>query len=126
MIELSSRESDLTVFFAQGTIGAHEIVDAYSHFLGKSPTRLVLWDFTQAVVTELDAGAMGRLAHQIAEVGRARRPSGRSAVLCGRQADFEIARMIQAHLELEGRGVQTAAFMERASALAWLADVPDE
>jgi hypothetical protein len=125
MIELLSHESGITTFVGQGSITARELAAAYAQFVANAPTSRVLWDLSSATLAYVDAEDIRKLARDLTEIGKMRRLSGKSAVLCGRQVDFGMARMLQTYLELEGYGVNVAAFVDRNRALQWLGEGSD-
>lgn len=120
MVEMLHSEAGLTTFVATGQVTARELFAAYAEFLAESPTPLVLWDLTDATLAYVQAPDVRHLARDLARIDIGRRLKGKSALLCSRQVDFGIARMLQTYLELESYGAHVVAFTDRARALDWL------
>jgi len=126
MVSLLAKEAELTTFVARGALTAEELLDAYTCFLNREPSPFVLWDLTDATLTQIPVDAIRRVAKTVAELAKGRRPAGRSAVVCGQLVDFGLARMLTTYLSFEGYPVQLQAFTDRTRARAWLMDEGDE
>jgi hypothetical protein len=114
--------ADLTTVLVSGEVTVPELLAAYSDFLtadaGTSPN--VLWDFSAASMAALSAGAIRDLASGLVQAGRGRRRPGRSALLCSREVDFGLARMLALLVEDQGLPVELRVFRDRDVARAWL------
>jgi hypothetical protein len=119
MLELTASDPGALTFVGRGELTVDEILAAYKLFLDMaSPTAGVLWDLSLATLAAIPMAEFRALAERMAKMGAACR-GGKSAVVCGRDVDFGIARMLQGLIADSGRA-QVAVFRELAEARVWL------
>ena len=120
LVQLASKQSNLSIFTARGQLGPSEMVATYRAFLEHGPTPLVLWDITAATLAGLSVRTVQDLAKQLAKLNNGCRKGGRSAVVCSRETDFGIANLLIAYARLEGHPVHVQTFRTTDDAMRWL------
>ncbi|MBE0583276.1 MAG: hypothetical protein IH612_05870 [Desulfofustis sp.] len=109
----------LTIFNAQGTISAGNILEELQDYYAGQPTLNSLWDFSEADVTGISADDISSLARYIRQRIKDRQ-GGKSALVFSKDLDFGLGRMIDAQLEIEGSPVAMSSFKNKSDALRWL------
>jgi hypothetical protein len=114
--------AELTVALASGEVAAAEVLATYRLFLeaGEGTSPNVLWDFSAATMVAVSSAEIRALAAEIVSAGRDRRRPGRTALVCPRDVDFGLARMLTLLVADHGLPVELCVFRERAEAIAWL------
>jgi hypothetical protein len=120
LVELASRQTNLTIFTARGVLKPSEMVATYEAFIENGPTPFVLWDITAATLAALSVRGAQDLARQLARLNNGCRRGGRSAVVCSREIDFGVANMVIAYARLEGHPVHVQTFRTADDAMRWL------
>jgi hypothetical protein len=127
MIRLHGRGAELTTFVGRGHVSRAELLETYSSFLLRTPTRLVLWDLTRAKLTaDGDDHGIWELAVMAALLARGRRTAGRTAIVCSSPEDLGLARTILARLRIVGYPVLVKEFADVEAAMSWLREEPGE
>lgn len=125
MISLRGREAELTTFVGRGDLSIPELLEAYSSFLLRVPSQLVLWDFTEAKLTgERDDLAMWRLAVMAVRLAKGRRTTGRTAIVCSCPEDLNHAGTLRTYLRIAGYPVLVKEFVDVEMARSWLMEEP--
>ena len=125
MIRLHGRGAELTTFLGSGHVSRAEMLETYSSFLLRTPTRLVLWDLRKAKLTgEGDDCGIWELAVMAALLARGRRTTGRTAIVCGSAQDLRLARRLLPRLRIVGYPVLVKEFADVETARSWLMDEP--
>lgn len=125
MVQLVSRQANLSIFTARGELKPSEIVATYKAFIENGPTPLVLWDITAATLAPLSVRAAQDLARQLTRLNNGCRTVGRSAVVCSREIDFGVANLLISYARLEGHPVQVQTFRTANDATRWLTQTHD-
>ena len=121
-IELAQRDSDCCRFVVSGELDATEWLGAYEAFAQTEPSGHVLLDLTSARLTGLSVVDVRALARRIDEVRRRQHASGRFALVCTRDVEFGIARMLVAYADCDERADSMQVFRDSHSALRWLSN----
>jgi hypothetical protein len=116
------RDGGLSIFMARGEITAAQLLAAYDDFLRRGPTRLVLWDVTNASVSGIQVEDVRAFVGQLAQRVTAHSNHEKTAIVCGNDVTFGIARMLGTSLEIEGFPGTIRAFRDLRTARAWLAE----
>jgi hypothetical protein len=125
MIRLHGTRAELTTFQGSGHVSRAEMLETYSSFLLRTPTRLVLWDLRKATLTgEGDDCGIWELAVMAALLARGGRLTGKTAIVCGSSQDLGLARELLPRLRLVGYPVLVKEFTDVDTATAWLTDEP--
>ena len=123
MVRLQSRDAsdaEISTYIGQGEVSLSELYVAYSAFLTSTPTRLTLVDLSSARLPPIAFRTIHSLATRVAQLGRRRRRGGRSAIVCGREPDFGLARVFVSLVSAAGDPVRFAVFGRLNLAKAWL------
>ena len=121
MIRLHGRQAELTTFRGWGQVSRAELLETYSSFLLRTPTRLVLWDLTRAKLTSGgDDHGIWELAVMAALLARGRRTTGRTAIVCSSSDDLALARKLLPRLRIVGYPVLVKTFADVERATSWL------
>lgn len=127
MIRLHAREAELTTFLGRGHVSRAELLETYSSFLLRTPTRLVLWDLTRAKLTgEGDDRGIWELAVMATLLAKGRRTTGRTAIVCSTPEDLGLVRTLLSRLRIVGYPVLVEEFADVATARSWLMEKPTE
>ena len=114
------KNAQLTIYIAKGTVSREKIKTAISDFYQHGPvTRNVLWDVSQAVLTDLSAEDV----HQISQVPRKflkLRKGGKTAIVATSDLAFGLSRMYQASSQLEELPFEVQVFRDSETAHEWL------
>ena len=125
MVQLASRQSNLSIFTARGELKASDMVAAYKAFIENGPTPSVLLDITAATLAPLSVRAAQDLARQLTKLNNGCRIGGRSAVVCSREIDFGVANLLISYARLEGHPLQVQTFRTANDATRWLTQAHD-
>jgi hypothetical protein len=123
MVRLQSREvgdAQISTFVAHGQLTPADVLAAYDDFLRGAPTRLVLWDLTSATVTTITSGELRDMAKRLTQLAAECPTPGKTAIVCGPQVNFGMARMLEAFLSMERFPGGLEVSSDPHSALAWL------
>ena len=112
-------ELDLTINTISGKPTAERLINFAKNFLAGTPTKLVIWDFTTADLSDFsrdDLRRLARLPKQYVE----NRPQGQSALIFSRNVEYGLGRMFVAFSELEKTPSNYRSFRNMADARSWL------
>ena len=127
MIRLHGRGGELTTFVGRGHVSRAELLETYSSFLLRTPTRLVLWDLRRAKLTGGgDDHGIWEMAVMAALLARGRRTTGRTAIVCSSSEDLGLARTLLPRLRIVGYPVLVKEFADVQTARSWLMEEPTE
>lgn len=123
MVHLKVGAEITIIAAATQVVEPSELLTAYVDFLdaGETTSPNVLWDFSSATLTKLSSDAIRELAADVIRVGHGRRRPGKSALVCVRDVDFGLARMLVILISDQGLPVQFQVFHDVGDAKAWLA-----
>ena len=116
---------ELRIRHATGLITAEELRTAAVDFVREAPTRLALWDFTDADFSALPVAGLVAVFDAVVPY-MSNRQGGRSALLFNSPVGFGLGRMSEAFAEVRGYPCQIRAFRDWADAMRWLQMRPDE
>ena len=127
MISLGGREAELTTLVGRGDFTIPEVLEAYSHLVLREPTRLVLWDLSEAKLTgDRDDLALWRLAVTATRLTKRRRTRGKTAIVCSCPEDFGQAGTLRTYLRIADYPVLVKEFVHVETARSWLKEDPTE
>jgi hypothetical protein len=124
MIRLHGRGGELTTFLGSGNISRAELLETYSTFLLRTPTRLVLWDLTRAKLTGEGDRGIWELAVMAGLLAKGRRKKGRTAIVCRSSEDLGLMRRLLSRLRLVGYPILVKEFADVETARSWLMGEP--
>lgn len=120
MIEILQQDRpELTVFKCTGKVLSTDIEESITAFYAGRPTRHVMWDISDAEISELSATDVRRIAEQTKRVAHSR-PGGKTAIVSAADMPFGLARMYQAFAELAEQNSHVEVFRSTEEALAWI------
>jgi hypothetical protein len=120
MVLLESRDAGVPTFAAQGEVSLGELFEAYTAILRSTLRPLTLLDLSSATLAPIDFRGVRDLVERVARLPNGDQERRRSAIVCRREVDFSLARLLMSLLALEGHAMSFAVFPGRSSALAWL------
>jgi hypothetical protein len=120
MVELTAQDDQLSTFLARGQLTSDELAAAYADFVRSAPTPYELWDLSSASLAALHTEGIHRLAQQLAEMAKDRGKGGKSALVCTRDLEFGMARMLAIFLSMEEYSLEVQVFRSVRDAKAWL------
>ncbi len=113
-------ESGFTLVKGTGKLTVEDFNGWLEQYYPDRVTRLILWDETEADLSELDADALRGLAHRAKNMSAAGR-GGRGAVVYATPLTYGLGRMFQTFTEMEGLPYEVQSFQNFEDARAWLA-----
>jgi len=117
-------ENELTTLVATGPVLSGELGEALRQFYAGNPTRLLMWDMSNAQLSDVNADRLRTFIRQAAQMG-ARRSGGRTAVVAPQDLVFGYGRMSEAFMNAEDAPFDFRVFRTEADARAWLFAQPE-
>jgi hypothetical protein len=112
-------DRDLTRHDVTGPVSEEEMYDALENFYKGEPTTLLLWDMSQADVSQVTTETLQRFVRKSTRLGGSRQ-GGRTAVIASEDLQYGLARMSEVFTEIESAPYSFRAFRSRQEALQWL------
>jgi hypothetical protein len=112
-------DRDLTIHDVAGPVSEEEMYDALENFYKREPTALLLWDMSQADVSQVTTETLQRFLRKSTQLGGSLQ-GGRTAVIASEDLQYGLARMYEAFAEIESAPYSFRAFRSRQEALQWL------
>ena len=114
-----NEDRDLTIHDVTGSVSEEEMYDALENFYKGEPTTLLLWDMSQADVSQVTTETLQRFIRKSTQLGGSRQ-GGRTAVIASEDLQYGLARMSEVLTEIESAPYSFRAFRSRQEALRWL------
>ena len=112
------KSANLTVEICTGKIDIAEISEKVVEFYKSAPTMNILWDFTEADVSGIEADEIKNLADFAA--GRTHsREGGKTAIVSPGDVTFGLSRMFQSFTELTDHPAEVRIFRTVDEAKRW-------
>ena len=112
-------ELDLTIFTATGIVPFSEQMKILRSFYHGSPTRNVIWDFTQAEEVKISSTELQTIV-QYTKAHSAQRPGGRTALVVDTKFKYGLGRMASTFAEIEATPWDMEVFDHLDQAMAWI------
>lgn len=112
-------ENDLTVFTVTGKVTADEIIRVSHDQYLKEPTRLILWDFTDASSDAIDIPELERIAGEVKDFSE-KGAKGKIALVRSVEMNIGLVKMFAAFAEIAGVPYEYRVFKNNETARAWL------
>jgi len=112
-------DQDLTIHDVTGPVTEEEMYDVLENFYKREPTALLLWDMSQADVSQTTKETLQRFIRKSTLLGGSRQ-GGRTAVIASENLQYGLARMSEVFVEIESAPYSFSAFRSRQEALQWL------
>lgn len=113
-------ESGFTLVKGTGKLTVEDFHDWLEAYYPGRVTAHILWDETEADLSELDADALHGLVHRAKQMSAAGQ-GGRGAVVYATPLAYGLGRMFQTFTEMEGLPYEVQSFQNFEEARAWLA-----
>jgi hypothetical protein len=115
------RKQDLTIHTAKGLITDEQMFEVQDEFYSNTPTRLELWDMSEADVSLVTIQGIRHFIERDANLG-SERGRGKCAVVVVKTLQFGLARMAETFAELTNLPFQFKIFKTMDSAMEWLTE----
>ena len=124
MIEtVVDEHNDLTIHKCIGEIGTEEYKKAILSFYKGSPTKNVVWDFSNTSLAETTTEGIKQLSLMVQKLGTARK-NGKSAVVAPGDLEYGMARMFQLLTDNGQIPFMIRVFRSFDAAKQWLSSKP--
>ncbi len=110
---------NLTIHVVTGPVLEEEMFEALENFYNQEPTASLLWDMSQADVSQVKTSILEAFVQRAAMLG-VQRKGGRTAVFAPFDVQFGLGRMSEAFAELKSTPFKFRVFRSRQPALEWL------
>lgn len=118
-IKKSKKDESQTILTVSGVLTREEIIHAYEDFVQHDVTPFLLWDFTDADLSNISKEDMEQII-TVTKTYAHLRKNGKTALLVPTDLSFGISRMYEAFIEIREHPLTINAFRSREKALAWL------
>lgn len=115
----TSVDGDLVTFRVTGSVKSEQIIAAVRGHFARTPTRLALWDFREAILSPINANEFDAMTETAVSFAEVRGPDPRAAIVARRGGDALLAKAYEAHAEARSR-ITTRFFSDLDAARAWL------
>ena len=116
---IKNLSEELTEHIATGVISDQEMFDCENEFYSGNPTRLQLWNMSDAELTKITIDGMRQFVAKSSKLGKVR-SGGRTAVVVKGQFQYGLGRMAETFGEFESLPFEFQLFRSRSEALSWL------
>lgn len=114
-----NKQNDLTTHTVSGEIKAEEIIDKInSYYLGEV-TKLILWDFSCAIIDNIKPKEIAQIAKLTNEFSK-NRIGGKTALIVSSDLGYGFCRMYEIHHLILESPLNHMVFRNKAEALEWL------
>ena len=111
--------NDLTVVTVVGEVTGEQVLSQLITSLTGKPTHLVLWDIREGTLADLSNSDVQMVVKKGAPFAD-RRKGGRTAIVCSKEVDYGISRMIKTIASLGHVPVEFEVFRDIEGAREWL------
>lgn len=111
---------DLTAHLCEGRVAIEEIAETIRKFYSGVPTRHVLWDLTEADVSDIHSSQIESLADLVKSIAHSR-SGGKTALVAASDLSFGLSRVYQALAEITDQASELQVFRSVEEARAWIA-----
>jgi hypothetical protein len=114
-----SISDELTEHIVTDVVTDNEIFACETDFYRNGPTKLQLWDMSDANLSQITTEGMRRFIIRTARLGQ-QRQGGRTAVIVQSKLQYGLGRMAEVLGEFASLPFDFSLFHERTDAIAWL------
>ncbi len=111
----------LTIHTCSGRTTIEQIRGAISKFYAGAPTANILWDFSDADLSQVPRRDIRKLAEDVRSIAHSR-AGGKTAIVAHTELEFGLGRMYQIFGEIARQIATIEVFKTRSDAEQWLAD----
>lgn len=116
---INKAEKSLTILTVSGMLTIEEVIHAFENYIKHDVTPHLLWDFTDADLSQLDPEGMKQIIAFVKSKAHFRK-NGRTALVGNQDLSFGISRMYKTLSEIEEHPLSHYVFRDIDKALAWL------
>jgi hypothetical protein len=110
---------NLTVAKATGMMTSNDFLDWTADYYSGTTTLFVLWDLSEANLSEINTGNIrddAKLTKSLAD----KRKGGKTAIVSGNSLEYGISRMLETFYEMEEVPFEVQVFYDIDKAMEWL------
>ena len=111
--------NNLTSLFVKGRVEANQIIAAIKAFYQGTPTKYVLWNYSQAQLSHLSNNDVERIADTVNRYSN-RSLVRKTALVFSQEVSFGLGRMFELLAELKGIPPRFMCFKKLDEAKSWL------
>ncbi len=112
---------NLTIYTCKGQISVDEIGKKVKSFYEGTPSRNVIWDFTEADLSSITADEISALASGVKRLAHSRE-GGKTAIMAPEDISYGFGRMYQIFAEIYAQIADIGVFRSKLEAERWLSD----
>ncbi|MBC2737707.1 MAG: hypothetical protein HF981_25335 [Desulfobacteraceae bacterium] len=113
------KDASLTILTVSGVVTCQDVIHALEDFFKNDVTPNLLWDYTDADVSEITEKCMNQII-AIAKSNAHLREKGRTAIVGRGDVTFGLSRMYEILSELREHPIQHHVFRNIDEAITWL------
>jgi len=114
-----SLSDDLTEHIVTGVVTDKEMSNCENEFYDSGPTKLQLWDLSDAILTKITIEGMRQFVTRSAKLGEIR-SGGRTAIVVQSQLQYGLGRVAESFGEFESLPFSFRMFKNRSESIKWL------
>ncbi len=112
---------NLSIYTCRGQISVDEIKKKVKSFYEGTPSRNVIWDFTEADLSSITADEIRALASGVERLAHSRE-GGKTAIVAPEDISYGFGRMYQIFAEIYAQIADIKVFRSKLEAERWLSD----
>lgn len=117
--KLLDPDNNLTIYTVNGEVTVQDIVQKVKAFYAGEPTKLVLWDFTEANLSKIPSEDIIQIIYNIKKLVHSRKGQ-KTALVFSSKFGYGLGRMFTAFSEIEKTGIEYGSFHSVEEAKQWL------
>ena len=121
ILSTEDMKRNLTIYTCRGQISVDEIKKKVKSFYEGTPSRNVIWDFTEADLSSITADEIRALANGVKKLAHSRE-GGKTAIVAPEDISYGFGRMYQIFAEIYAQIADIQVFRSRSEAERWLSD----
>jgi len=121
ILSTEDMKRNLTIYTCRGQISVDEIKKKVKSFYEGTPSRNVIWDFTEADLSSITADEIRALASGVKKLAHSRE-GGKTAIVAPEDISYGFGRMYQIFAEIYAQIADIGVFRSKLEAERWLSD----
>jgi len=121
ILSTEDMKRNLTIYTCKGQISVDEIKKKVKSFYEGTPSRNVIWDFTEADLSSITADEIRALASGVKKLAHSRE-GGKTAIVAPEDISYGFGRMYQIFAEIYAQIADIGVFRSKLEAERWLSD----
>ena len=118
ILSTEDMKRNLTIYTCRGQISVDEIKKKVKSFYEGTPSRNVIWDFTEADLSSITADEIRALANGVKKLAHSRE-GGKTAIVAPEDISYGFGRMYQIFAEIYAQIADIQVFRSRSEAEHW-------